>query len=248
MRLRYENFFDTCEYHGFQVFFLFSNILFSVFFIITQDVEFYLPTRRGNQLVYVDKDGTKYYLAETTKLLRRSLTEASEYISDYLEEVSESTNNFENLIKNAKNLISTKNLNDESVFDYLDNKLKLKDFAFKMMLENLAKQMLLENILQKDWFESAFKDAGYSNETCLFSSVPYIEHPSSLKKGLVLCMKLIARQLRKVAYEKQKADDRYIERESALGIANAIRSWQEENIDEVRLEVAKKKRIRRNKD
>lgn len=48
--------------------------------------------------------------------------------------------------------------------------------------------------------------------------------------------------MRKVAYENEKAEDRRIERESALGIAFAIRSWQEENIEEVRLEVERNKK------
>lgn len=51
----------------------------------------------------------------------------------------------------------------------------------------------------------------------------YIHHPNDLKQGLAICLEEIERQIRKVEYETQKANDRGAERESALGIANAIR-------------------------
>jgi len=148
MRLRYDNFFEHYEYHGFQIFFLFHDILFSLFFIITQDVEYYLPTRRGNQLIYIDGDGTRYYLSETVKLLRRNLNEAKEYVVDYLEEVDNKLLMIDSLVEAHKH--HSKYADDNIVFEKLETKLKLNDIFFKMMLEKLSKERIIENISQKD--------------------------------------------------------------------------------------------------
>jgi hypothetical protein len=148
MRERYEQYFETCAYHGFQVFFLFENILFAIFFLITQDVDFYFPTRSSGQLVYVDSDGVRYHLAETTKSVRRSLNEAQEYLTDYLEETDNILINVNNMLYKFKDDEIINESND--VFDRLENKLKIKDFFFKTALENIAKNLLIENIMQKD--------------------------------------------------------------------------------------------------
>jgi len=166
MRLRYDQFFDKYEYHGFQIFFLFEDIFFSFFFIITQEVEYYLPTRRGNQLMYIDSDGTKYYLSETVKLVRRNLEEAKEYVKDYILEVDENINEINILIdKQANNAIVSETHSGQAkldnVFEALETKLALTEILFKLKLETMAKERIMENITQKDWFYNAFKNAGY---------------------------------------------------------------------------------------
>jgi len=197
--------------------------------------------------MYIDSDGTKYYLSETVKLVRRNLEEAKEYVKDYILEVDENITQLNILIdKQANNTIVSETHSSQAkgdnVFEALEAKLALTEMLFKFKLETIAKERIIENITQKDWFYNAFKNAGYWDKRCIFSSLKYIHHPNDLKQGLAICLEEIERQIRKVEYETQKANDRGAERESALGIANAIRLWQEENIDEVRIEAESKRK------
>jgi len=57
----------------------------------------------------------------------------------------------------------------------------------------------------------------------LFSSLNYINNLTDLKRGLEVCLQVVGRQMRKIDYQNTKADERIVERQSALGISNAIR-------------------------